>query len=130
MVEGGFRARLRTSTVMTWKYVDEAGAPTGATAFRMESTVWFGGSPAVGAHLTAGFRGVPVEGGAGTPEDPYTIGGDLTAVVIDVLGPVKDGDVVWVELQANLYDGTPVTGADVVRIIRKKKPHGGAGPVR
>ena len=67
----------------------------------------------------------------GTPGDPldgpdgFT---DLTLkfaaqAIVAVLGPVNDGDVVVLHLTGNLkeeFDGTPIEGEDVVRIIKKK----------
>jgi hypothetical protein len=46
-----------------------------------------------------------------------------TQAIISALGPVNNGDVLTLELNALLVDGTPVTGEDVV-IIR---PNGSAG---
>jgi len=43
--------------------------------------------------------------------------------IVAVLGPVNDGDVVVLHLTGNLkaeFDGTPIEGEDVVRIIKKK----------
>ena len=37
--------------------------------------------------------------------------------VLDTLGPVADGDVIVLHLTANLLDGTPIVGEDVVVII-------------
>jgi hypothetical protein len=81
-------ANLRRTTVTTWKYIDETGQATGEMAFRLDTVVRFTGHPKYGAHITAGFRGVPAVGGTGTPEDPITIGGELTHVHITILGPL------------------------------------------
>ncbi|MDH4269508.1 MAG: hypothetical protein OEV52_04330 [Dehalococcoidia bacterium] len=43
--------------------------------------------------------------------------------IVAMLGPVNDGDVVVLHLTGNLkaeFDGTPIEGEDVVRIIKKK----------
>jgi hypothetical protein len=43
-----------------------------------------------------------------------------TQAVVAAIGPVSDGDVLILSLTGNLYDGTPIVGEDVVKIIKKK----------
>lgn len=38
---------------------------------------------------------------------------------IAALGPINDGDCVTVELIGNLFDGTPIKGNDIIKIIKK-----------
>jgi VCBS repeat-containing protein len=40
--------------------------------------------------------------------------------IVDALGEVKDGDEMVLTLTGNLFDGTPIVGEDVVRILKKK----------
>jgi filamentous hemagglutinin family protein len=40
--------------------------------------------------------------------------------IVDALGEVNDGDEIVLMLTGNLFDGTPIVGEDVVRILKKK----------
>lgn len=45
--------------------------------------------------------------------------------IIAALGPVQNGDCIEVTLTGNLYNGTPFTASDVLRIIRNGAPKSG-----
>jgi len=67
-----------------------------------------------------GTAGDPLAGPDGFTD--LTLKFDAQAIVA-VLGPVNDGDVVVLHLTGNLkaeFGGTPISGQDVVRIIKKK----------
>jgi hypothetical protein len=51
--------------------------------------------------------------------DDLVVPFDVEAV-LDRLGPVSHGDVITMPVSAELFDGTPVRGEDVVLIVQRK----------